>query len=124
MTWRELVERLRSFPLAAQRSDWAEAIHRTREPGMSRRTFLAAAGIAAATIALLPEQLLLDEPMPAFEETVFGVTWAELDALLAELYLPHIIRMLNDENPILRFMAMDVGERPAREFVVPLKVGS
>jgi hypothetical protein len=116
MTWRELVERIRSFPLAARRSDWVEAIHRDREPGMSRRTFLTAAGVAAVTIAMLPEQLLLDEAMPALEETVCGVTLAELDALLAEAYLPHIIAMLNDQNPLLRLFERSSDRRAWRRW--------
>jgi hypothetical protein len=124
MTWRELVERLRAFPFFEPRqSDWTEAIYRHREPGMSRRTFLRAAGVAAATIALLPDSLALDEVLLDWSEPC-GIDVAALDALLREVYLPLITAELNRTNPLMQLLSRDFDETPRGKFVVPLKVGS
>lgn len=120
MTWRELVQRLRSAAFFGLLP--ADRPLPAAPSGVTRRQFLKVAGIAAATVALLPETLALDEPL-VLEEFAAGISLADLDALLKRIYLPYITEMLNAESPILRLLNDD-RPRDGRPFVVPVKVGS
>lgn len=118
MTWRALIDKLRASAFFGLTSGQPLP---TAVAGVSRRQFLKVAGIAAATIALLPEALALDEPLPALDAPVVGISLAEVDSLLCEVYRPLIMSMLNEPNSIMRFMAKD--EPDGRPVVVPVKVG-
>jgi hypothetical protein len=118
MTWRDLVERLRSSMFLGLKDPRPLP---SAPSGVSRRQFLKVAGIAAATIALLPDTLALDEPL-VLEEFAAGISLADVDALLTRIYAPLIMEMLNADNMLLRFMTKD--DSPLTDsFVVPIKVG-
>lgn len=108
MTWRAFIQLLVSMlGLAGGTVEQLPPI----TPGVSRRAFLKALGVSAVALAALPEAFSLDRALDLDEEIVgySGFDLSQLDAILKEIYLPEIVRSLNQPSAVMRFM-----ERPSR----------
>lgn len=111
LTWRAVVERLTEWPRGFSRP-------LPSADGVSRRAFLHAAGVGLVAIAALPATLQLDAPMDL--DAPSGLTVAEFDTVLRDIWTPVIRDYLERESPFARLFAED-GCREPRSIIVPLR---